>query len=225
MVRTTFCLAGSTLIGRRALARGLTSVGFEIVGSFAGADACAGAAGSFEEPELVLMLASEQGSIPEADVTFVKRMYPEASAVILDGGATRADLMAYVDAGLDGYLPATLEPAALAQSLRVILLGEQIYVTGTKTALAAAARSDRRGSPRKRTIRRASIVIEGRAEVMEGTILDMSETGAKIRPADIAAMPPRFELRCGFGRAYRCEIVRRSAFYLGVQFVGAAAAA
>jgi hypothetical protein len=171
------------------------------------------------------MLASEQGPVPEADVTFVKRMYPEASAVILDGGATRADLMAYVDAGLAGYLPATLEPAALAQSLRVILLGEQIYVTGAKAALAAAARSDRRGSPRKRTIRRASIVIDGRAEVMQGTILDMSETGAKIRPADIAAMPPRFELRCGFGRTYRCEIVRRSAFYLGVQFVGAAAAA
>ena len=92
-----------------------------------------------------------------------------------------------------------------------------------QAAAAAPARSDRRRSPRKRTIRRASIVIDGKAGIMEGTILDMSETGAKIRPADITAMPPRFELRCGFGRTYRCEIVRRSAFYLGVQFVGAAA--
>jgi two-component system nitrate/nitrite response regulator NarL len=225
MVRTTLCLAGGAAGGRKTLARSLTSVGFEIVGDFADADACAGAAGSFEEPELLVLLAPEHGPVREADVAFVKRMYPEASAVILDGGATRADLMAYVDAGLDGYLPATLHATALAQSLRLILLGEQIYVSGSKPALAAAARADRRGSPRKRTIRRASIVIDGRAEVMEGTILDMSETGAKIRPANIAALPARFELRCGFGRTYRCEIVRRSAFYLGVQFVGAAAAA
>ena len=225
MVRTTFCLAGGTLIGRRTLARALTTAGCEIVGSFPDADACAGAAGSFEEPELVILIGPEEDRVAEADVTFVKRMYPEASIVILGGGASRADLVAYVDAGLDGYLPATLEPAALARSLRVILLGEQIYVAGTKPALAAAARSERRGSPRKRTIRRASIVIDGMAEVMEGTILDISETGAKIRPADIAAMPPRFELRCGFGRSYRCEVVRRSAFYLGVQFLGAAAPA
>jgi DNA-binding NarL/FixJ family response regulator len=225
MVRTTLCLAGGTAGGRKSLAGGLASVGFEIVGSFADADACAAAAGSFEEPELVLLLAPEQGPVGEVDVTFVKRMYPEARAVILDGGATRADLMAYVDAGLDGYLPVTIDASALAQSLRVILLGEQIYVTGTKSALAASARSDRRGSPRKRTIRRASIVVDGKAEVMEGMILDISETGAKIRPANIAELPPHFELRCGFGRAYRCEIVRRSAFYLGVQFVGAAAAA
>lgn len=223
MVRTTLCLAGGAAGRRKSLAGLLTSAGFEIVGSYADADACAGAAGSFEEPELVLMLAPEHGPVGEADVTFVKRMYPEASAVILGGAATRADLTAYVDAGLDGYLPATIEAHALGQSLRLILLGEQIYVTGSKTAAAASARSDRRRSPRKRTIRRASIVIDGKAGIMEGTILDMSETGAKIRPADITAMPPRFELRCGFGRTYRCEIVRRSAFYLGVQFVGAAA--
>ena len=223
MVRTTLCLAGGTAGRRKSLAGLLASAGFEIVGSYADADACAGAAGSFEEPELVLMLAPEHRPVGEADVTFVKRMYPEASAVILGGAATRADLTAYVDAGLDGYLPATIEAQALGQSLRLILLGEQIYVTGSKAAAAAPARSDRRRSPRKRTIRRASIVIDGKAGIMEGTILDMSETGAKIRPADITAMPPRFELRCGFGRTYRCEIVRRSAFYLGVQFVGAAA--
>lgn len=223
MVRTTLCLAGGTAGRRKSLAGLLASAGFEIVGSYADADACGGAAGSFEEPELVLMLAPEHGPVGEGDVAFVKRMYPEASAVILGGAATRADLTAYVDAGLDGYLPATIEAQALGQSLRLILLGEQIYVTGSKTAAAASARSDRRRSPRKRTIRRASIVIDGKAGIMEGTILDMSETGAKIRPADITAMPPRFELRCGFGRTYRCEIVRRSAFYLGVQFVGAAA--
>lgn len=225
MMETTLCLAGGSAAGRRDLARVLTSLGFDLVGSFADAGACAEAAGGFEEPELILMLPGEGRAVGEAEVTAVKRMYPEASAVILDGGATRADLIAYVDAGLDGYLPATIEGRALAQSLQVILLGERIYVTGAKSAVAAALRSDRRGSPRKRTIRRAAILVEGKTEVMDGMILDMSETGAKIRPADIAALPPQFEMRCGFGRSYRCEIVRRSAFYLGVQFVGEAAAA
>lgn len=223
MVRTTFCLAGGTAGGRKDLAHALTAAGFDIVGSFAGAGACAEAAGSFDEPELVLMLASGGGVVGEADVAAVKRMYPEASAVILDGGATRADLTAYIDAGLDGYLPATLEAGALAQSLRVILLGEQLYVSGSKAAVAAAARSDRRASPRIRTIRRAAILVDGRDEIMDGMVLDMSATGAKIRPANIAGLPRRFELRCGYGRTYRCEVVRRSAFYLGVQFIEAAA--
>jgi two-component system nitrate/nitrite response regulator NarL len=221
MVKTTICLAGGAASKRETLGRGLAAGGFDIVGSFPDAGACADAAGSFDEPEMILMLAPERGAIGEADVLGVKRMYPEASAVILDGSATRAELTAFIEAGLNGYLPATIETNALAQSLHVILLGEQLYVTGTKAAAAQPSRSDRRASPRKRTIKRASILIDGRPEVMNGMVLDMSETGAKIRPANMAQLPSRFELRCGFGRTYRCEIVRRSAFYLGVQFVDA----
>lgn len=219
MVKTTICLAGGTASERAALGRSLMGGGFHVVGSFADANACAEAAGGFEEPDMVLMLAPEQGTIGEADVLGVKRMYPEASAVVVDGGATRAELTAFIDTGLNGYLPASLEANALMQSLRVILLGEQLYITGAKTAAAKASRSDRRASPRKRTLKRAAIVIDGKHDVIDGMVLDMSETGAKIRPVNITRLPPRFELRCGFGRTYSCEIVRRSAFYLGVQFV------
>lgn len=219
MVKTTICLAGGAISERTTLGRGLAAGGFDVVGSFPDAKACADAAGGFEEPEMVLMLAPAQGVIGEADVLSIKRMYPEASAVILDGRATRAELTAFIEAGLNGYLPATLEANALLQSLRVILLGEQLFITGTKPAAAKAAPSDRRASPRKRTLKRASILIDGKHEVIDGMVLDISETGAKIRPANIAQLPARFELRCGFGRSYSCEIVRRSAFYLGVQFV------
>ena len=225
MVRTNICLAGGTATLRGALAVGLAEVGFDVVGSFADAGVCAEAAGGFDEPEAVLILTQGTGGALEADVLTVKRMYPEASAVVLGEGTTRAELTAYIEAGLDGYLPSSIETRVLAQSLRVILLGEQLYITGTKAAAARAMRSDRRASPRIRTIRRASILVDGKSNIMDGMVLDMSETGAKIRPADIASLPSRFELRCGFGRSYRCEIVRRSAFYLGVQFVDAATAA
>jgi DNA-binding NarL/FixJ family response regulator len=219
MVKTTICLAGGTASERATLGRGLTAGGFDVVGSFPDAGACSDAAGGFEEPEMIVMLAPVAGALGEADVLAIKRMYPEASAVILDGGATRTELTAFIEAGLNGYLPATLEANALLQSLRVILLGEQLYITGVRPAAAQASRSDRRASPRKRTLRRASILVDGKHEVIDGMVLDMSETGAKIRPANLAQLPARFELRCGFGRTYACEIVRRSAFYLGVQFV------
>ena len=84
----------------------------------------------------------------------------------------------------------------------MILLGEQLYITGTKARGRQGARSDRRASPRKRTLRRASILVDGKHEVIDGMVLDISETGAKIRPANIAQLPARFELRCGFGRTY-----------------------
>jgi PilZ domain len=225
MAKTTICLAGGTVSGRAALGRDLAAGGFKIVGSFPDAGACADEAGGFEEPEMIVMLAPERGAIGETDVLRLKRMYPEASAVIVDGGATRAELTAFIEAGLNGYLPATIEANALAQSLQVILLGEQLYVTGTRAAAAQPSRSDRRASPRIRTIKRASILIDGKAQIMDGMVLDMSATGAKIRPANIAELPARFELRCGFGRTYNCEIVRRSAFYLGVQFVESATVA
>jgi DNA-binding NarL/FixJ family response regulator len=219
MVKSTLCMAGGTASERTALGRGLTAVGFDVVGDFAHAGACADAAGGFDEPDMVLMLTPEAGAIGEADVLGLRRMYPEARLVILAGEATRAELTSFIEAGLDGYLPVTLDAKALAQSLRVVLLGERLYITGNRTAAARVTQSDRRAAPRKRTIRRASIVVDGKPGVIEGMVLDMSATGAKIRPAQIGDLPSRFELRCGFGRTYNCQIVRRSAFYLGVQFV------
>ena len=73
-------------------------------------------------------------------------------------------------------------------------------------------------------LQKAAIIVEGRPDLLDGMVLDMSDTGAKIRPSNMANLPPRFELRCGYGRSYNCEVVRRSGFYLGVQFVDRAAA-
>jgi len=222
MSKSPLCIAGGTAEERRTLGVQLSAAGFEVVGVFADAARCADAAGAIDEPDLVLLLSSAEGAAGEGEVTVLKRMYPEARTVMLGGGATRAEFAAYIDAGLDGYIPSSLDTNALIQSLTVILLGEQLYIAGSRAAAAKATRSDRRASARRRTLQKAAILVDGRAELVEGLVLDMSDTGAKIRPGNMARLPSRFELRCGYGRTYNCEVVRRSGFYLGVQFVDAA---
>jgi AmiR/NasT family two-component response regulator len=224
MLKTPLCIAGGTAEERRSLGVQLTAAGFDIVGAFANAARCADAAGAIDEPDMVLLLSSAEGAAGEGDVTTLKRMYPEARTVMLGGGATRAEFAAYIDAGLDGYIPSSLDANALVQSLKVIGLGEQLYIAGSRTAAAKATRSDRRASARRRTLQKAAILVDGRPELLDGMVLDMSDTGAKIRPGNMARLPARFELRCGYGRTYNCEVVRRSGFYLGVQFVDAAGA-
>jgi two-component system nitrate/nitrite response regulator NarL len=223
MSGTPLCIAGGRAEARETLAGQLVAAGFEPVGLYDDVRLCAEAAGSIDEPDLILMLSDEEGSSAESDVVAIRRAYPEARTVMLGGGASRSAFAAYIDAGLDGYMPSTLNGSALAQSLQVIMLGEKIYVAGSKAAAAKATRQDRRTAARRRTLQKVSILIDGRTDLLEGMVLDMSETGAKIRPNNMAKLPARFELRCGFGRSYNCEVVRRSGFYLGVQFVGAEA--
>ena len=222
MSKSPLCLAGGTAEERRLLGVQLMAAGFGIVGDFADAAGCANAAGGIDEPDMVLLLSTVEGTGGETDVVALTRMYPEARIVMLGGGATRAEFAAYIDAGLHGYVPSTLDANALVQSLKVILLGEQLYIAGSRAAAAKATRSDRRTSARRRTLQKAAILVDGRDEFLDGTVLDMSDTGAKIRPNNMAKLPARFELRCGYGRIYSCEVVRRSGFYLGVQFVDAA---
>ena len=219
MSRTAMCIAGGAAEGRHQTAGPLLKAGFSIVGDFSDVDHCVRAAGNIEEPDLVLLLSETMGEGAEGDVLAIKRSYPEARVVMLGGGATRAAFASYIDAGLDGYFPATLNGKALAQSLQVIVLGEQLYVAGSREAATTAVREDRRGSARRRKLQKASMVVDGRPGLVDGMILDMSDTGAKIRPTNMSRLPSRFELRCGYGRTYICEVVRRSGFYLGVQFV------
>jgi two-component system nitrate/nitrite response regulator NarL len=220
MSGTPICIAGGSTGKRQALASELAAAGFETVAEFGDVSSCADAAGGFDEPELVLVISDAEEAGAESDVIAMRRAYPEARTVMLGGGASRSAFAAYIDAGLDGYVPSTLASAALAQSLRVILLGENIYVAGSRAAASRATRQDRRNAARKRTLQKASILVDGRSELLDGTVLDISDTGAKIRPGNMAKLPERFQLRCGYGRTYSCQVVRRSGFYLGVQFVG-----
>ena len=77
-----------------------------------------------------------------------------------------------------------------------------------------------RGSDRKRTIGNATLVFDDGQSSMDCVVLDVSESGAKIRPADVKTLPENFEMRSASQTPYVCKVVRRKANYLGIQYVG-----
>jgi hypothetical protein len=50
-------------------------------------------------------------------------------------------------------------------------------------------------------------------------ILDISETGALLKPADILLCPSEFVLRPDIGAPHDCEVVWRKGEMVGVHFV------
>jgi len=54
---------------------------------------------------------------------------------------------------------------------------------------------------------------------MDCVILNISEGGAKLRPADMPACPNRFALQLDGNRSRDCEVVWRKQDFLGVRFV------
>ena len=53
---------------------------------------------------------------------------------------------------------------------------------------------DRRSSQRWRTVLKGRIVFNNRCSILDCTIRDLSDTGARIYFADISEIPPEFEL-------------------------------
>ena len=78
---------------------------------------------------------------------------------------------------------------------------------------------ERRGSPRHRTLQRAQITFRDGMCSMSGHILNVSETGALLRPQDMAVCPDNFVLRPRFDPPHQCEVVWRKGEVLGVRFV------
>jgi hypothetical protein len=53
---------------------------------------------------------------------------------------------------------------------------------------------ERRSGKRWRTVLKARIVFNGRSSVLDCTVRDLSDTGARIYFADVSELPPEFEL-------------------------------
>ena len=74
-------------------------------------------------------------------------------------------------------------------------------------------------APRKRTIGNAMLDFNNGHSAMSCVVLDCSESGAKIRLADLTTLPENFEKRRTSQPPHICEVVRRSANYLGVRYL------
>ncbi len=77
---------------------------------------------------------------------------------------------------------------------------------------------DRRGSQRRRLIRRGNVIFRNGNCTMSCQILDISEGGARIRPLDTAYLPEEFILKLRDGEVRRCELVWREGDVIGVRF-------
>lgn len=227
------CLIGGKGAARGKLRETLETGSFKVVSEYDNVHACVAAVDNMVEPELVVSLADAADDFQDARLGQLRRTFPEANLVIIGDNPTREQLRACVELDANGFLPSSIDPRALLQSLQVILLGEKLYISGRKRAVKvvatgqtrqpepapAEASSERRGAPRRRTLQQAEIVYNNNQCVMNGAIFDISDQGAKIRPADIVNAPSRFELRVKYGPSFQCEVVRKSGFYIGVRFL------
>jgi hypothetical protein len=77
----------------------------------------------------------------------------------------------------------------------------------------------RRGSRRRRVLRRALIVYRGGYCTLGCNILNVSETGALLMPADLGLCPSTFVLKPQVGPPHHCEVVWRKGGMIGVRFL------
>ena len=79
--------------------------------------------------------------------------------------------------------------------------------------------AERRRAPRRRALKKALIVFNEGHCAMGCQILDMSDTGAKLMPADILLCPKEFMLKPQIGEPRNCEVMWRRGTAIGVYYV------
>ena len=80
-------------------------------------------------------------------------------------------------------------------------------------------RLEKRLSPRRNTMIRATIVFGGGRTKLECIIRDLSTGGAKLEVASVKSIPQSFDLIVPRHRPHHCQVRWRALKELGVQFV------
>ena len=79
--------------------------------------------------------------------------------------------------------------------------------------------AERRSAKRHRTIQKGLITFKDSHCDQPCAILDMSETGAKLRPLDAVIVPERFQLRDHKSKIHECAVKWRQGSTMGVKFL------
>jgi hypothetical protein len=79
--------------------------------------------------------------------------------------------------------------------------------------------SDRRAADRQRVLWKGSILFLEAERAIDCVVLDISGSGARIRPCDLLSCPERFRLTWLDEDPRLCEAVWRDATYIGVRFL------
>src|SRR3546814_489306 len=91
----------------------------------------------------------------------VARRWPEASAVVLSSRAEPGDMAQALDAGIGGYLLTDMSPAALAQAIGLVALGENVFPTRLSAGLSGAPRTSASTSRRTTLTPREIDILHG----------------------------------------------------------------
>lgn len=92
-------------------------------------------------------------------------------------------------------------------------------MTSSSEKIPAAQNGERRARHRRTLLRDAKILYRNRSCFMDCVIVNISESGAKLRPADMPLCPDEFSLQLHGGYFLDCEVVWRRQSVLGVRFV------
>jgi hypothetical protein len=82
-----------------------------------------------------------------------------------------------------------------------------------------AQRLERRRSSRAAVIKSATLVFNQGNCTMDCHVLDLSKTGARLKPSDILTCPNEFTLKFQQGAAHHCEVKWRRGSMVGVRFL------
>lgn len=80
-------------------------------------------------------------------------------------------------------------------------------------------RDERRQHQRAKIMRRGKITYGDASDAMRCFIIDISQTGARLRPADTSLLPDTFELHIEHDLSIQCEVVYRGEDELGITFL------
>jgi hypothetical protein len=87
------------------------------------------------------------------------------------------------------------------------------------TEIPASAPTERRSLQRHRSLLGAQIIFRNGNCSMTCQILDIAETGALLRPLEMALCPNEFVLKPRFDPPRKCEVIWRKGGVVGVRFV------
>ncbi|MFN4090308.1 MAG: LuxR C-terminal-related transcriptional regulator [Alphaproteobacteria bacterium] len=138
-------LVGGDGLFREGLKRLFADTSVEVV---ADAAAPVPTLGRFGPPPQVIVLLDLPGAATRAWqwMDEVSRRWPGTSAVVLSGRADAGDMALALDAGVAGYLLTDMSPAALAQAIGLVALGENVFPTRLFCALSGVGRGGPAGS-------------------------------------------------------------------------------
>jgi two-component system nitrate/nitrite response regulator NarL len=128
MTDDSVCLIAAKRLSREGLRRILLDSSFTVIHEASSIEDALPFIESLQ-PSLVLVDLPEGGEIPTEHMSQILAAAPRVRIVVLTGTIVGHRLADALSAGVHGYLPNSISPEALHQSLRLVLLGEKVFPT------------------------------------------------------------------------------------------------